>query len=185
MGSNPIRATTIKRWPIRLRVRTPAFQADKEGSTPSWATKFLYQWTEWTLTALKNLIIAAILILAIVASSIYIKLYLFPEQEKEPMTSVPEVIGEAESSSLTFLQLSSHKTIAQAEASLDEHYRLWPELIHPGELSIYRVTLPNGTWFRVGKHVDDRESGESSCELIKDRGGDCLVLTFDENRRLP
>lgn len=94
----------------------------------------------------------------------------------QPTTSAPAPASTASSGSRTYVQLSSQRTEADANASLRSvQSRLGSLLSAP--LEVRRVDLgAKGIWYRVVMPTGSFQDATQSCARIKANGGDCVAI---------
>ena len=91
---------------------------------------------------------------------------------------MPDVIPEIVGNQATYVQLGSYKTAALARKGIQELATLKSKLYNVLDIRVYKVTLDNGTWYRLALKVADLKTGNVLCTKLKEVDQGCLVLQF-------
>lgn len=131
----------------------------------------------------KGILVAAVIVATVVVAVMVGLWYWKPLELKDPPPDLPgieevEPVAPTAGVKIDFLQLSSHRTLAEAAKAVTDHYLRYPTVAPRGSLLVYEVDLPTGRWYRVVRPYGSRVDAEVGCVEVKRAGGDCIVVSF-------
>jgi hypothetical protein len=93
-----------------------------------------------------------------------------------PLVAVTQPAASTGSNAAAYVQLSSQRTEADAQASLRSVQSRWGNLFQGGSLEIQRADLgQRGIYYRVRLPASSLQSANQICASIKSNGGDCFA----------
>ena len=133
---------------------------------------------------MRNLVSAILVILALILGFLFIKNLDSVVKMEEPavieqmVTVEPVEEREVKMVTKSFVQLSSHSSKEEAKNAISIHERSLGKIVGKGNLQVYSVILSGKEWFRVVLPMKGAVEANSLCKSLKDRGVDCLSLSF-------
>lgn len=98
---------------------------------------------------------------------------ILPMELPTPVDHLPTITAASD-----YVQLSSHRTEAEASKAIKVHGIELKGIVSASLLEVYKVVVGTGIWYRVVLPQPSRKDAEVTCSRIKVSGRDCLVFTF-------